>query len=145
MKIIVFLNETILFRKSDCLFVPVFFLFSMISGCFWRLDLSKICDNSTSWVEILCSPPEYFLYITKTMEQYDFSKKSRDARGGKSQSSNIWLNIGTLEPIFHINAFLIHTPRHFTTFCKKLKTLSFFNKETFDLNNLYEKAIQSSG
>ena len=33
----------------------------IIFGCFWRIHLSKTCDESTSWVEFLCSAAGYIL------------------------------------------------------------------------------------
>ena len=33
----------------------------IIFGCFWRIHLSKFCDQSTVWVGILCSAAWYFL------------------------------------------------------------------------------------
>ena len=33
----------------------------IIFGCFWRIHLSKTCDESTVWVEILCSASGYIL------------------------------------------------------------------------------------
>ena len=33
----------------------------IISACFWRIHLSKICDESTVWVGILCSAAGYVL------------------------------------------------------------------------------------
>ena len=31
----------------------------IIFGCFWRIHLSKTCDESTVWVGILCSAAGY--------------------------------------------------------------------------------------
>ena len=33
----------------------------IIFGCFWRIHLSKTCDESTVWVGILCSAAGYIL------------------------------------------------------------------------------------
>ena len=42
--------------RSLIVFLSHFFVTSLvILGSFWRLHLSKSCDESTIWVEILCS------------------------------------------------------------------------------------------
>ena len=33
----------------------------IIFGCFWKIHLSKTCDESTVWVGTLCSAPGYIL------------------------------------------------------------------------------------
>ena len=33
----------------------------IVSGCFWRIHLSKTCDESTVWVGVLCSAAGYVL------------------------------------------------------------------------------------
>ena len=39
----------------------LFVILLIIFGCFWRIDLSKTCDESTVWVGILCSAAGYIL------------------------------------------------------------------------------------
>ena len=39
----------------------LFVVLLIISGCFWRIHLSKTCDESTVWVENLCSAAGYIL------------------------------------------------------------------------------------
>ena len=39
----------------------LFVILLIIFGCFWRIQLSKTCDESTVWVGILCSAAGYIL------------------------------------------------------------------------------------
>ena len=39
----------------------LFVILLTIFGCFWRIHLSKTCDEATVWVEILCSAAGYIL------------------------------------------------------------------------------------
>ena len=39
----------------------LFVILLIIFGCFWRIQLSKTCDESTVWVRILCSVAGYTL------------------------------------------------------------------------------------
>ena len=39
----------------------LFVILLIIFGCFWRIHLSKTCDESTVCVGILCSAAGYFL------------------------------------------------------------------------------------
>ena len=39
----------------------LFVILLIIFGCFWRIHLSKTCDESTVWVGILCSAAGYIL------------------------------------------------------------------------------------
>ena len=39
----------------------LFVILLIIFGCFWRIHLSKTCDESTVWVGILCSAARYIL------------------------------------------------------------------------------------
>ena len=34
---------------------PLYVILLIIFGCFWKIHLSKTCDESTVWVGILCS------------------------------------------------------------------------------------------
>ena len=36
----------------------LFVIYLIIFGCLWRIHLSKICDESTVWVGILCCAAE---------------------------------------------------------------------------------------
>ena len=49
---------------SRSLFVflsKLFVILLNIFGCFWRIHLSKTCDESTVWFGILCSAAGYIL------------------------------------------------------------------------------------
>ena len=62
--------------RSLFLFRSQFFvIFLIIYGCFWRVHLSKTCDESTVWVGILCSAAGYIL-PHHDYEQVNFYKKS---------------------------------------------------------------------
>ena len=39
----------------------LFVILLIIFGCFWRIHHSKVCDESTVWVGILCSAAGYIL------------------------------------------------------------------------------------
>ena len=39
----------------------LFVILLIIFGCLWRIHFSKICDESTVWVGILCSAAGYIL------------------------------------------------------------------------------------
>ena len=39
----------------------IFVILLIIFGCLWRIQLSKICEESTVWVGILCSAAGYIL------------------------------------------------------------------------------------
>ena len=39
----------------------LFVILLIIFGCFWRIHLSKACDESIVWVGILCSAAGYIL------------------------------------------------------------------------------------
>ena len=39
----------------------LFVILLIIFGCFWRIHLSKTCEESIVWVRYLCSAAEYFL------------------------------------------------------------------------------------
>ena len=48
--------------RSLILFLSqLFIILPIIFGCFWRIHLSKTCDESTVWVGILCSAAGYIL------------------------------------------------------------------------------------
>ena len=36
-----------LFQIANCVSVPAFFILVIIFGCFWRIHLSKTCDEAT--------------------------------------------------------------------------------------------------
>ena len=48
--------------RSLIVFPSQFIVFLLIIfGCFWKIHLSKSCDESTVWVGILCSAAGYIL------------------------------------------------------------------------------------
>ena len=87
----------------------LFVILLIIFGCFWRIHLSKTCDESTVWVGILCSAAGYILIhftLTKIMNKL-ISTKNRvfislvgPSETGKSQLIYNWLKIGTFQPNF---------------------------------------------
>ena len=52
----------------------LFVILLIIFGCFWRIHLSKTCDESTVWVGILCSAAEYFLPTPRLRTMYFLQK-----------------------------------------------------------------------
>ena len=46
----------------------LFVILLIIIGCFWKIHLSKTCDESTVWVGILCSAAGY-IYPHQGYEQ----------------------------------------------------------------------------
>ena len=49
------------FRSLNVFLSQLLVILLIISGCFWRIHLSKTCDDSTVWVEILCNAAGYIL------------------------------------------------------------------------------------
>ena len=48
--------------KSLIVFLTHLFVILLIFfGCFWRINFSKTCDDTTVWVEFLCSAVGYIL------------------------------------------------------------------------------------
>ena len=52
----------------------VFVILLIIFGCFWRIHLSKTCDESTVWVGILCSAAGYIIGLTTILNNYFLQK-----------------------------------------------------------------------
>ena len=62
---------------SRSLIVFLFQLFVtllIIFGSFWRIHLSKTCDESAVWVGILCSAAGYIFTLTKAMKNLTSTK-----------------------------------------------------------------------
>ena len=56
-------------------FCPNFFVILLIIfGCFWRIHLSKTCDESTVWVRIFCSAARYILPGPRLWTSYFLQK-----------------------------------------------------------------------
>ena len=48
--------------RSVIVFLSQLFVILLINfGCFWKIQLSETCDESTVWVGILCSAAGYIL------------------------------------------------------------------------------------
>ena len=84
----------------------VFVILLIIFGCFWRIHLSKTCDESTVWVGILCSAAGYIFALNTILNKL-FSTKNRvfiplvvPSETEKSQLFYNWLKIGTFQPKF---------------------------------------------
>ena len=63
------------FRSLIVFLSHLFVILLIISGCFWKIHLSKTCEESTIWVGLLCSAAGYSLY-RQDCEQVNFYKKS---------------------------------------------------------------------
>ena len=61
--------------RSLIVFLYQFFVILLIvCGCFWRIHLTKICDESTVRAGILCSAAGY-IYLHQSYEQVNLYKK----------------------------------------------------------------------
>ena len=49
------------FRLLIVFLSQLFVILLMFFGCFWKVHLSKTCDESTVWVSILCSAAGYII------------------------------------------------------------------------------------
>ena len=117
---------------SRCLivFLSQLFVILIIFGCFWRIHLSKTCDETSVRVRIWCSRAGYILksprLYTSLLLQKIASCRSvyitslvGSSETGKSELINDWLKIGTFQPEFDKFYFFINTPTHFTLLCKR--------------------------
>ena len=48
-------------RSLIVILSQLFVIMSIIFGCFWRIQLSKTCEESSVWVGIFCSAAGYIL------------------------------------------------------------------------------------
>ena len=98
---------TNLFQIADGVSVPTFcFFLLIIFGCFWKIHLSKTCDESTVWVEFFFQCGRIHFTLTKIMNKV-ISTKNRvfislvgPSETGKSQLIYNWLKIGIFQPKF---------------------------------------------
>ena len=75
--------------RSLIVFLSQLFVIALIIfGCFWRIHLSKTCDESTVWVGILCSAAGYILTSPRLCTSYFLQK---------IESSFHWLVLQKLE------------------------------------------------
>ena len=104
----------------------LFVIFLIIFGCFWRIHLSKTCDESTVWVGILCSACRIHFTLTKIMNKL-ISTKNRvfislvgPSETGKSQLIYNWLRIGSFQPkLDKIYFFLSTLPTSLRCYAKR--------------------------
>ena len=54
----------------------LFVILLIIFGCFWRIHLSKTCDEATVWVGILCSAAGYILLSPRLLTIFIYKKSS---------------------------------------------------------------------
>ena len=90
----------------------LFVILSIIFGCFWRIHLSKTCDESTTFVWIFVQCGRIHFTLTKIMNKL-ISTKNRvfislvgPSETGKSQLLYNWLKIGTFQQKFDKSYFL---------------------------------------
>ena len=118
--------------RSLIVFLSQLFVILLITfGCFWRIHISKTCDESTvlGWNFVQCSRKHFTL--TKTMSRL-ISTKNRvfisligPSETAKSQLIYNWLKIRTFQPKLDKIYFFINILNLFTMLCKnKLKSLS---------------------
>ena len=114
-----------------------FVILLIIFGCFWRIHLSKTCDESTVWVGILCRRLHFTL--TKIMNRL-ISTKNRviislvgPSETGKSQLIYNWLKIGTFQINFDKIYFSYqHSQPLYDVMQKEIKNLEFVRGVSFE-------------
>ena len=103
--------------RSLIVFLSEFLVILLINwGCFWRIRLAKTCDESTVWVEILCSAAGYILFspnlwtISFLQDNRIFIPLVWPNDSGKTYLILEWLIVGTFEPKFDKNFFFLSAP-----------------------------------
>ena len=116
----------------------LFVILLIIFGCFWRIHLSKTCDESTVWVGILCSAAGYILlhhdyeHLISTKNRV-FISLVGPSETGKSQLIYNWLKIGTFQPKFDkIYFFYQHSQPLYDVMQKEFESLEFVRGVNFD-------------
>ena len=108
-----------------------------ILGSFWRIHLSKSCDQSILWVRILCSAAG--VIVSKTMIKL-ISTKKRDVitlvghgESGKSQIICQWLKSEIFQPMFDkILFFHQHFQPLHDVLLKEVINIETFQRVNFD-------------
>ena len=91
-------------------------IFLQICGCFWRIHLAKTCDESTVWVDILCSAAGCILPSPNLLKSYFLQKTALLSLVGPNDSGKTylihqWLKFGTLQPKFDKIYFFSQHPQ----------------------------------
>ena len=118
-----------LFVFLSQLFVVLLIIFS----CFWKIHISKTCDENIVWVGI-CVVQQDAFYRHQDYEKVTSYKKNRafislvgPSETGKLQLFYNWFTNGTFQPKFEKFTFCTNILRHFMMLCKKrLKISSLF-------------------
>ena len=125
----------------------LFVILLIIFGCFWRIHLTKTCDESTVWVGILCSAAGY-IFLTKTMNKLIFTKNRvffslvGPSETGKSQLIYNWLKVGTFQPKFDkMYFFYQHSQPLYDVMQKEIENPEFVQGVNFEFND----SLKNSG
>ena len=112
---IVFADQNVERRSWSCLgqtcsrslivFLSQFFVLLLnICGCFWRIHLTKTCDESTVWVGTFLQCSRIHFTFNKVMNKV-ISTKNRffislvgPSHPGKTYLIHEWLKVGTFQP-----------------------------------------------
>ena len=77
--------------RSLIVFLSQFFVkLLIVCGCFWRIHLTKTCDEYAVWVGILCSAAGY-IYFHQSYERVNFYKKPKLYISGWTEC--FWKNV----------------------------------------------------
>ena len=116
----------------------LFFFLLIIFGCFWKIHLSKTCDEySLGWNFVQFG--RIHSILTKIMNKL-VSTKNRvfislvgPSETGKSQVIYNWLKTGTLQPRFDRNYFFKqHSQPFYNVMQKEIKNLEFVQGVNFE-------------
>ena len=104
--------------------LQIFVILLFSCSHFWRVLPSKICDESTVWLEVLCSAAGYKL-LSPRPKKANFYNKSclntshRSTQAGKYQLINNLLKMKTAQPKPDKTYFLSTLRSHFAMLSKK--------------------------
>ena len=115
----------------------------IIFGCFWRIHLSKTCDESTVWVGIFEQCGKIHFTLAKFMNK-TISTKNRvfislvdPSETGKSQLIYNWLKTETFQPKFDQSYFLYQLSQPLCDVMRKeIKNLEFVRGVNFEYIDL---------
>ena len=115
----------------------LFVILLIIFGCFWRIHLSKTCDESTVWVFL--QRVRIAFTLTKAMNKLIFTKSRvfislvGPSETAKLQFSYNWLKIGTFQPKFDkIYLFYQLSQTLYDVMQKEIENLEFVQGVNFE-------------
>ena len=131
--------------RSLIVFLSQFFVKPLkICGCFWRIHLTKTCDESTVWVGVLCCRIHFT--FTKFMNELN-STKNRNfiplvgpSESGKTYVIHEWLKVQTFQPKFDKYCFSYQHPQPlYDVLRKEVDNIEFVQGVHFEFNNSLKK------